>query len=187
MKKLLLFLLLLPLLFGCEMYLEEGSSQLNLNGRWKIVDITPTYSEDIRVVNGDFYAVSPFIVASTHNEHLLIQNDTTNIQGCYFYKNGYIWEFDYNQLIIMTNTGKVTGWYYIGYFGGNYNYNYFNLTDKYTGMKMGGVWQFATNVVGAFPSNVLYITVPEIEFSIDGPERTYDRLITQSITIMLMR
>jgi hypothetical protein len=187
MKK-LLFLLLIPLLFGCEMYMEPTNPQLNLNGEWKIVDIIDTYSENLQIVNDDFYAVSPFVVKSINNGQWIIQNDTTDIHPCYFYKKGYVWEFDYNQLILKNDRGEKNGIYYVGFFNNVYNSNYFKLDDKITGVEMGGVWQFATNFTyGSFPSNVLYITVPEIEFSIDGSERSYDRLINQNITITLMR
>lgn len=190
MKKILSFLLLVSLLFlfGCEAYIQESNPQLNINGRWKIVDISAIYSEDIIIANDDFYAISPFTVILTSDDRWLLRNDTTNIHACYFFKEGYQWEFDYNQLIIKTDRGKLIGWYYVGFMGGYYNPNYFMLDDKATGTSIAGVWQFLPeNGQGSFPANVLYITVPEIEFSIEGPDRSFDRLINQNITLTLMR
>lgn len=187
MKK-LLFLLLTLFLFGCEMYIEPSNPQLNINGKWRIIDITATYSENLVVVNDNFYAISPFSVVSTTNNQWLIRNDTTNINACYFYKKGYQWEFDYNQLLILNDRGGIIGWYYVGFMNSYYNPNYFTLTDKASSAPIGGLWEYLPeNGNGSFPANVLYITVPEIDFNLDGPERSYDRLITQSITLTLMR
>jgi hypothetical protein len=62
------------------------------------------------------------------------------------------------------------------------------LDDKATSASVAGVWEFLPkNGPGSFPANVLYITVPEIEFSIDGPERSFDRLISQNIALTLMK
>lgn len=179
---------MIPFFIGCQYYEEVTNPQLNLNGEWRIIDIISAYSENLEVLNDDFYAISPFKVVSVNENNWLIQNDTTNIHYCYFYKEGYVWEFDYNNLILKNDRGKVLGRYYIGYFGGGYNPNYFKLTDKISGIEIGGVWQFTYELTyGSFPANVLYMVPPEIEFSIDGHERAYDRLITQNIIITLMR
>lgn len=167
------------------MYLEESTTQLNVNGEWKIVDITVTYSEDLIVVNDDYYAVAPFDVVLIDNGQWLIRNDTTDILPCYFYKKGYIWEFDYNNLIIKNDRGRILGWYYIGYW---YGY-YIKLTDKATMINIAGEYlmYFPEVPYGATPGTVMYITVPELNFSLDGPERSYDRLINQNITLTFMR
>jgi len=183
-----IFILFLLIGFGCQIYEEPSNPQLNLNGTWRIVEIVSTYSESIEIINDNYYAISPFYVVSNIDNKWLIRNDTTNIQSCYFYKKGYVWEFDYNNLTLKNNTGNILGKYYIGIIDSYYNPNYFLLTEKETNKPIGGIWTF--NVLygnGSFPSSVLYITAPKIEFNIDGPERSYDRLITQSITILLMR
>lgn len=188
MKKLLLLLLLTPLFFGCELYIDDGNIQNNINGNWKIVNIIPVYSEDITIVNDDFYAISPFNVVNVENTQWLLRNDTTNIEYCYFYKIGYQWEFDYNYLMIKDDKGKNLGKYYIGFVYSYYTPSYFQLTSKTTGRPIAGEWLFkAEYATGTMPSNIMYITVPELEFSVDGSERSYDRLITQSITLTLMR
>lgn len=184
----LLIIILSLFLFGCEIYEEPSNPQLNINGNWKIVDIIVTYSENLSIINDNFYAISPFIVVSVTNDNWLLRNDTTNIQPCYFYKKGYIWEFDYNLLLLKNNNGELLNQYYVGFINSYYNPNYFKLTEKTTNMPIGGIWTFEPKYGnGSFPSSVLYITVPEIEFSIDGPERSYDRMISQNITLLLMR
>ena len=71
--KQLLFLFFIPFLWGCQKYEEISNTQLNVNGEWRIVSVTPTYestiTNSIQVSNSDFYALSPFVVVS---------NNTTN-------------------------------------------------------------------------------------------------------------
>ena len=60
MKKLALLLLLVPFIFGCQpYYVQPSEPYLNINGKWKIIDILPTYSEGVQIVDPDFFAVSP--------------------------------------------------------------------------------------------------------------------------------
>ena len=186
MRQLFLFIiLLLPFFFGCQEYIEPTNTQFNINGEWKIINITTTYSENVQVVNDDFYAISPFDVISITDELWLIKNDTTNIPTCYFFKIGYIWEFDYNQLIIKNNQSQILDWYYVGYL----NRNFFQLVDKKTMIHIGGSYiiNFPTRPYGVTPSTMIYVTVPEFEFSLDGPERSFNRLINQRITLTLVR
>lgn len=186
MKKLLFFLSLILILLGCEpIYLQPSNPQLNINREWKIVDIIPTYSEDLTVVNDNYYAISPFDVISINNDQWLIRNDTTNIHACYFFKKGYIWEFDYNQLIIKDDKGRIIGWYYVNF---GYN-NYLYLTDKLTETQIAGYYllYLPTEPYGAMPAPVMWITVPELNFNLEGSGRSFDRLISQNITLVFMR
>lgn len=184
-RKIIFFILLIPLFLSCQVYIEPTNVQFNINGEWKIIDITPTYSEDVLVINDEFYAISPFNVISITDNSWIIRNDTTNIQACYFFKIGYVWEFDYNQLIIKDNAGQRLGWYYVGYINGNY----LQLVDKETMTHIGGVYimNFPTYPYGVSPSTMIYITVPELNFNLDGPERSFNRLINQNITLTLVR
>lgn len=187
MKKLFLLFLLSFLLSGCELYVQDTNPQLNINGGWTIIDIIDYYSEDIVTVDQDFFAISPFDVISTNNNQWLIRNDTTNIEPCYFYKIGYRWEFDYNNLYIKNNRGQFLGSYYIGFIG-EYAPNYFILDSKTNGSQIGGVWEFVPNyTIGSYPANTLFIRVPEFKFSLDGPERSFDRFISQEIILVLMK
>ncbi len=185
MKKILFFILLIPLLFGCEIYTERTNPQYTINGNWTIVDIIPTYSEDLKVINDNYYAIAPFDVISINNNQWLIKNDTTGILPCYFYKKGYIWEFDYNNLIIKNDRNKILGQYYINFW---YGYH-ISLIDKSTMANISGefILFFPQIPYGATPESVMYIRVPEYNFNLDGPERRYDRLIKQNITLTFMR
>lgn len=186
MKK-LLFLLLTLILFGCEMYTEESNPQLNLNGPWRIINIQADYSDNVTVINGDFYAISPLVVISTSTDGWLVQNDTTGVEACKFYKNGYVWEFDYNQLIIKNDKDEIVGWYYFSLKSQFYSPGDFLLTNKNSGTSVGGKWHFSCEASGSIPANDLWITVPEIEFNLGGPERSQERFVTQKITLHLTR
>ncbi len=187
MKKICFIFLFSLLFYGCEYYVQETNPQLNINGGWTIIDIIEYYSEDILTVNQDFFAISPFDVISINNNHWLIRNDTTGIEPCYFYKIGYRWEFDYNNLYIKNDRGKFLGSYYVGFIG-QYAPNYFILNSKINGNQMGGVWEFIPNyTIGTYPANSLFIKVPEFKFNLDGPERSFDRLISQEIILVLMK
>ena len=191
--KQLLFLFFIPFLWGCQKYEEISNTQLNVNGEWRIVSIIPTYqstiTNSIQVSNLDFYALSPFVVVSnnTTNNTMIIRNDTTNIKPCFFYKNGYVWEFDYNNLILKDNMGKILKSYNIWYKDSYYNPNDFSMTDKLTGESIPGNWHLSRNGNGAMPASDLYIDVPEIWFDIMSSNRTYVRAINQKITLRLTR
>ena len=191
--KQLLFLFFIPFLWGCQKYEEISNTQLNVNGEWRIVSVTPTYestiTNSIQVSNSDFYALSPFVVVSnnTTNNTMIIRNDTTNIKPCFFYKNGYVWEFDYNNLILKDNMGKILKSYNIWYKDSYYNPNDFSMTDKLTGESIPGNWHLSRNGNGAMPASDLYIDVPEIWFDIQGSNRTYVRAVNQKLTLRLTR
>jgi hypothetical protein len=188
MKK-ILFLLLLVLV-GCQNYEEPSNPQLNLNGEWIISSITPVYSpglDNIKILNTDYFAQSPFYVVSTNGNDMVIENDTTNIRPCFFYKMGYVWEFDNDLLILQNDVGKILREYYIGFMDSFYDPNDFMLTDKQTGEQIPGTWHFSQNGNGAMPANDLIITVPQIYFSIEGSGRTYDRFISQECILTFTR
>lgn len=184
-KKFIFYILLIPFFLGCQVYVEPTNIQFNINGEWKLIEITPTYSEDVIIINDDFYAISPFDVISISNNSWLIRNDTTNIQACYLFKNGFMWEFDYNQLIIKNEKGQRIGWYYVGYINGNY----IQLVDKETMSHIGGVYiiNLPTYPYGTSQSTMMYVTTPELNFNLDGPERSFNRLVNQNITLTFVR
>ena len=187
MKK-LFFLLLTLILFGCEMYTEESNPQLNINSVWKISTITPTFSGgNTTVINNDYFAQSPFIILYTNNGEMLIQNDIRNIQPCFLYKCGYVWEFQYNELLIKDSKGNILREYYVGMRDRYYNPSDFTLIDKITNQSIAGNWHFHQLANGSMPANDLDITVPDIYFNIESSERSFDRLICQSITLHLTR
>ncbi len=190
MKNLFFLLLLVFSLFGCQKFEMQSNPQLNINGQWVISSITPSYSPglvDIKVLNSDYFAQSPFNVISESNGEILVQNDTTNIPPCFFYKLGYTWEFDYDQLVLMNGSGKILSEYYVNFMDAFYNPGDFMLTNKQTGEQIPGVWHLSQNGKGAMRANDLTITVPKIYFSIEGSGRTYDRFISQKCSITFTR
>ena len=84
MKK-ILFLILTLILFGCQIYTNTSTPELNLNGKWKLLTF-----------NG-------------HHDNII------NLPAYFTYKLGDTWEFDYNTLIIRNEQGIKVGEYYIGY------------------------------------------------------------------------
>ena len=190
--KRLLFLLFLPLLMGCEKYLMESDPKLNINGVWKISTITPvlqsTMTTSIKVVNSDFYAQSPFyIVSYNSNNEMLIRNDTSKVKPCFFYKRGYIWEFDYHTLVLKNDVGQILREYKVWFRDTYYNPNDFYLEDKHTGETIPGNWHFSQNGKGSNRANDMVLTVPEIWFDINGSDRSYQRAVNQSIILNLVR
>jgi len=188
MKKFLLFLLI-PILFGCEIYELESNPQLNLNGPWRIIGIQADYSDGVLDLThrDGIYAVSPLIVDSITDNGWVAHNDTTGIKPCFLYKNGYVWEFDYNQLIIKNNRDEIIGRYYCYYRSSFYNPNDFFLVDKNTGIEIEGNFNFSYYANGSMPASNLSITIPEINYNLGGTERSMERTITQKITLSLTR
>lgn len=192
MKK-YVFLLLLPFIFGCEKYEQMSNPQLNLNGQWRIASITPTFqstiTNSIQLLNSDFYALSPFTIVSLDSVRntMVIKNDTTKIRPCFFYKNGYVWEFQYNTITLKDDVGRLLKSYNIWYRDSYYNPNDFFLTDEITGESIPGNWHASRNGNGSMPANDLYIDVPEVWFDILGSNRTYVRAVNQKITLRFTR
>lgn len=190
MKK-LLFLFIFIILVGCEIVQFPSQPQLNLNGRWIISDITPTFettvTNEIEIINNDFFALSPFTIESISGGKMIIKNDTININPCFFYKKGYVWEFDNNILIIKNNGGKIMRMYYVWFGNQYYNPNDFKLQDKYTGQYIPGNWHFKQNGNGSNRSNDLTISIPEIWFDINGSDRKYERCINQKLFVDFIR
>lgn len=187
MKKILYLLMFIPHLFGCEYYEEQSNPQLNVNGEWRIINIQADYSDNVQVINSEYFAVSPLVVMETTENGWIVQHDTTNIHPCLFYKNGYRWEFDYNNLIIKNDMDQIIGEYFISFGDTYYNPGDFKLTDQYSGQSIAGNFHLSFNANGANPASDLWITVPEIEFNLGGAERSVDRFITQEITLLLTR
>ena len=62
-----IFLIVVPFLIGCEKYELPSNPQLNLNGRWDVVDVKVVidkvnYGSSVQVVNDDKAAVTNFLV-----------------------------------------------------------------------------------------------------------------------------
>ena len=178
---------------SCQKYEQMSNPQLNLNGQWRIVSVIPTFQStvttSIQVSNSDFYALSPFSIVSLDSIRnvMTIKNDTTNIRPCFFYKNGYVWEFDYNNLVLKDNVGRILKSYNVWFRDSYYNPNDFFITDKTTDETIPGNWHVSRNGNGAMPANDLYIDVPEVWFDINGANRTFVRAVNQKLTLRFTR
>lgn len=191
MRKISLFISLI-LLFGCEKYVgTESNPQLNINGRWKISSIVPTYEStvfsSIEVTNSEFFAVSPLKVISYDSNKILVTNDTSRLKPCFFYKRGYVWEFQYNTLTLKNDIGKILAEYNVWFKNNYYSPNDFYLEDKNTGEIIPGNFHFKQNGNGANPANELTITVPDISYDVNICDRKYSRAITQHLFVNLGR
>jgi len=105
MKK-FLFLLLVPFLFGCEMYLEE--SEVHLTGReWFFTDyqIVVTRSiSDVTVIKDETVCITAFGEQSYFGDGILMQqNYDYALEDRRFIKGATIWEFDDNNYTLYIN------------------------------------------------------------------------------------
>lgn len=186
-----IFLIVVPFFIGCDKYVVQTNPQLQVSGRWKISSITPvfqsTITDTIKVTQNDYYAQSPFIIVSLIGNQLIIRNDTANIKPCFFYKLGYLWEFDGGYLSLFTSNNVFLKKYRIHYGDLNYNPNDFSLVDFDSGEYVPGNWHMSQNGIGVNRSNDLTITVPDIWFDITGSGRSYKRAVNQSIILNFVR
>lgn len=189
MKK-LLFLLLTLILFGCEMYTEESNPQLNLNGRWKIIQIIPNWDKEVILINKDSIIQAPYSVDSIDIDGNMMLKNGIPGSPCFSYKLGYVWEFDYCNLILQNNMGKILYNYRYGSHGSYvYNPNDFDLYDKVTDGEIPGIWHITPldATFGSMPASDISITVPTIYFNLESSGRTFDRFVLQGITLILTR
>lgn len=189
MKKLLFLLILIPFLFGCEpMYMEPSNPQLNLNGSHKIIQIIPDWSQEVLVMNNSSYTQAPYSIDSIGINGRILAKSGAPMSACFFYKLGYVWEFDYNNLILKDNMGKIIHEYRIASYGQVfYNPYDFQLFDKNTEQPIPGIWHIMPLVKpsGSMPSRDIAITVPPLYFSFESSLRSFDRFVYQGITIIL--
>ncbi len=115
MKKLVL-LLFVTLFWSCEKYELPSNPQLNLNGRWDVVDIKVVnkfnYGMEGIVINSDRASVSNFLVTGiTTDNRLKLSQDFNNTT---IYRRFDIsttkWIFDGHYLIIKDNVSEQKIW-----------------------------------------------------------------------------
>jgi len=89
------------LFWGCEKYELPSNPQLNLNGRWDVVNIKVVidkvnYNSQVKVINQDRASVSNFyVIGITPNNELLLTQDFKNtIIKRRFDISTTQWEFD---------------------------------------------------------------------------------------------
>ena len=126
-------------------------------------------------------------IKSINGGYMTIQNDTSKIDHCFFYKIGYLWFFDGNYLILKSNNNLILKKYRIHFGDLTYNPNDFTLVDFDTGRFIPGNWHISTKSIGVNRSNDLIISVPEMWFDITGEGRRYTRAVNQSFILNFVR
>lgn len=159
MKSLLMFLIVI-LLFGCEKYDLPSNPQLNLNGRWDVVDVNViidkvNYGSSVTVVNDDKAAVNNFFVqgVNSNGQLMLTQDYYSTIINRRFDVSTTKWEFDYNSLRIKDDGSDE--WMSV-WFPCTYCKEETIIETDYRGEKTR--YTFSLDTYGAMPSNVLKLT-----------------------------
>jgi hypothetical protein len=187
----LIFLLVLPLFWGCDKNVEYVSNpQLNLNGNWKIADYTLSFNSTtttiLKIVDNGYVAISPFQVISKDSTTWLVRNDTAGTRPCFIYKRGYQWEFDNNYLILKDNLGNIRDKYRI-YFDDPYYGTGFTLVSMTTMETIPGHFDYSRNGNGSMPASQFSLIVPEIWCDVNDASRKFNRAINQSIILTMVR
>ena len=187
MKRIFYFLLLFVL--GCEKYELPSNPQLNLNGRWDVVDINVVidkvnYESDVIVINNDQASVSNFFVTGMDDEGNLIltQDFGGTIINRRFDKSTTQREFDYYSLIIGDHLS--TERMYID-FPCSYCREQTIIETDYMGEKTR--YTFSVDTYGAMPSNVLKLTSQVFYTNILVNGNQYDKAIESHLEITLHR
>lgn len=187
MNKLFYFFLLLVM--GCEVYEEPSNPQLNLNGRWDVVDIDVVitkvnYDSNVIVTSDNQASVSNFfVVGSDENGNLILTQDFENtIINRRFDENTTQWEFDYYDLIVSDHLS--TELIEID-FPCTYCRELTRIETNYMGEKT--IYTFSIDTYGAMPSNVLKLTSQVFYTNILVNGNQYDKAIESHLEITLHR
>jgi len=188
-KSLFVLLILLHSLFSCEVYEQPSNPQLNLNGRWDVVDINVVidkvnYDSDVVVLDHDRAAVSNFIVTGvTPNNELILSQDFENtVINRRFDITTTKWEFDYNMLLI---TDDLSNEQMYVWFPCIYCTESTVIETDYEGSKTR--YTFSLDTYGAMPSNVLTLTSQVFYTNIMVGGNQYDKAIESHLEIKLHR
>lgn len=176
-------------LFGCEKYEEMSNPQLNLNGRWSVVDIDVVitevnYESEVTVLDESKATVSNFYVDSVDSDGNLIlsQDYDSVIINRRFDESSTVWEFDYYDLLITDGVGgesfKIT-------FPCTYCTEQTIIETDYKGQKTR--YTFDVDTYGAMPSNVLKLTSQVFYTNILIGGNQYDKAIESHLEITLHR
>lgn len=188
MKKFLVFLLI-PILFGCEKYELPSNPQLNLNGRWDVVDINVVidkvnYGSNVIVVNEDRATVNGFTVQGINSNGLLML--TQDYYGVLVNRRFDVsttkWEFDYNSLRIKDDGSDV--WMDI-WFPCNYCTEQNVIETDYNGQKTR--YTLSVDTYGAMPGNVLKLTSQTFYTNVTVGGNQYEKAIESHLEIELHR
>jgi len=189
MKKVFYLVLLLIFgLFGCEKYEEMSNPQLNLNGRWDVVDINvvikANYGIEVIVLDDSKATVSNFYISSIDSlgNLILSQHYDSVIINRRFDVSTTEWEFDYNNLLISDMVSSES--MYIT-FPCTYCTEQTIIETDYRGQKTR--YTFDVDTYGAIPSNVLKLTSQVFYTNILIGGNQYDKAIESHLEITLHR
>ena len=177
------------LLFGCEVYEEESNPQLNLNGRWDVVDIDVVidkvnYDSEVTVLDESRASVSTFFVTEIEEDGDLIlgQDFENTIINRRFDESSTQWEFDYYSLIISDDISTET--MFVD-FPCVYCTERTVIETDYMGSKTR--YTFDIDTYGAMPSNTLKLTSQVFYTNILIGGNQYDKAIESHLEITLHR
>lgn len=183
------FYFLLLFLLGCEKYELPSNPQLNLNGRWDVVDIDViidkvNYDSDVVVTNDRQAVVSNFFVTgiNENGDLVLTQDFNGAIINRRFDESSTQWEFDYYNLIIGDHLS--TEQMYVD-FPCTYCVEQTIIETDYMGEKTR--YTFSIDTYGAMPSNVLKLTSQVFYTNILVNGNQYDKAIESHLEITLHR
>ena len=187
MKRLIL-LLFVSIFWGCEKYELPSNPQLNLNGRWDVVNIKVVnkfnYGMDGVVLNSDRASVSNFFVVGTtsDNKLKLTQDFKKTLINRRFDISTTQWEFDYHNLKIIDDISKEIVWVD---FDCTYCTKITTFEIDYMGQKTR--YTFSPDTYGAMPSNTLILTSQTFFTNIMVGGNQYDKAIESHLEITLHR
>jgi hypothetical protein len=186
MKKILV-IFIIPFLFGCEKYELPSNPQLNLNGRWDVVDVKVVidkvnYGSSVKVVNDDKAAVTNFLVqgVNSNGELMLTQDYYGTIVNRRFDESSTKWEFDYYKLRVTDD--KSDEWIGID-FPCNYCIEQRIIETDYRGQKTR--YTFKLDTYGVMPSNELILTSQVFYTNILINGNQYEKAIESHLEITL--
>src|SRR6056300_436328 len=184
-----LFLVLCIFLFGCEVYEETSNPQLNLNGRWDVVEVDVVidkvnYNSEVTVLDDSRASVSTFFITEIEEDGDLIlgQDFENTIINRRFDESTTQWEFDYYDLIISDDIS--TEIMDID-FPCTYCTEHTVIETDYMGSKTR--YTFSVDTYGAMPSNTLKLTSQVFYTNILIGGNQYDKAIESHLEITLHR
>ncbi len=192
MKKLLI-LLLLPLLFGCEKYMEFSEPHLT-GGKWVFVDydiIPITSVSPVSIVKNDTICINSFGSLSYISGNISIgQNFNSTPLDRRFVKGKTVWQFDDNSYSLYCNfspTGVPTHNRYQVTFPSYLMKEYDKMEIYNTSIGSVTNYSFETNAMGANYATKLTLLSPEIVTDLYLSNGARDKAVTVRILLKFMR
>ncbi len=159
-----IIILLFPVLFyGCEKYAQPTDIMIKVDGDRIITGVITSFTSNPPVkleTNPDLYALSSCCVIGRTPEGVLILRTEVQkqLEPCFVFGLGYVWEFNNRTLNIKDASGRMKGNYQVCLTD---NYGQFTLINKDTNKQINGF--YFKNIIGpdvAKPANGLQIQLP---------------------------